>query len=264
MLTGIVCSRLRPVQLAQATLRHGHVMRGKPAGVARSLEQRLRGEYPRITGPRLRIRTKWVFHLYTFRRRQSRRQRARPEGRHRISATETVPFAAAEGTSGPREGAATQSGPGEAGASTNTCGFFFNYFLCCGNNPITLAPPFHPVEINLDDVKTDWLSTSGQFHIRDLAHHYGVYQHLFGNAYFVPRVPLDIRYTSHANADVQLPVYYGNTIKPSDAQCAPQVSFDSSVNIPGNEAGDSLWTLILTNPDGHLAESGKEYVHWMV
>lgn len=48
------------------------------------------------------------------------------------------------------------------------------------------------VEIDLEEVKRDWLQTSGQYHIRDIAQHYGVYQHLFGDAYFVPRVSLDI------------------------------------------------------------------------
>lgn len=114
----------------------------------------------------------------------------------------------------------------------------------------------------MDEVKRDWLATSGQFHIRDVAHHYGVYQHLFGDAFFVPRVPLDIKYT--LADDLLAPVYYGNTIRPSDARDPPAVSFDSTVNIPGNERGDSLWTLILTNPDGHLEESGKEYVHWFM
>lgn len=111
-------------------------------------------------------------------------------------------------------------------------------------------------------MKRDWLTTSGQFHIRDLAHHFGIFQHLFGDAYFVPRVPLDIQF--QLADDVMAPVYYGNTIRPSDAQNAPHVRFDSTVNIPGNEAGDSLWTLVLTNPDGHLEQAGKEYVHWFM
>lgn len=28
--------------------------------------------------------------------------------------------------------------------------------------------------------------------------------------------------------------------------------------------GDTLWTLVLTNPDGHFTENDKEYVHWFV
>lgn len=111
-------------------------------------------------------------------------------------------------------------------------------------------------------MKRDWLTTSGQFHIRDVAHHYGVYQHLFGDAYFVPRVPLDIKFA--LDDESLVPVFYGNTIKPSQAKSAPTVSFDSTVAIPGNEKADSLWTLVLTNPDGNLEESDKEYVHWFM
>lgn len=112
-------------------------------------------------------------------------------------------------------------------------------------------------------MKRDWLQTSGQFHIRDLAHHYGVFEHLFGAAYFVPRVALDIRFEV-ADSDALAPVFYGNTIRPSEAASAPLVRFDSTVNIPGNERGDSLWTLVLTNPDGNLEQEGKELVHWFV
>lgn len=55
------------------------------------------------------------------------------------------------------------------------------------------------MEINLDEVKRDWLATSGQFHIRDLAKHFGIYQDLFGTAYFVPRIPLDIKVNLNEN-----------------------------------------------------------------
>ncbi len=27
---------------------------------------------------------------------------------------------------------------------------------------------------------------------------------------------------------------------------------------------NSLWTLVLTNPDGHFTEENAEYLHWMV
>lgn len=46
---------------------------------------------------------------------------------------------------------------------------------------------------------------------------------------------------------------------------APDVTFDHTFKI-SDDAGnkDSLWTLVLTNPDGNLTEQNKEYVHWMV
>lgn len=109
------------------------------------------------------------------------------------------------------------------------------------------------VAINLDEVRKVWLTTTGNHHIKQIADHYGVFEHLFGDAYFFPRVPLQVFYTEN---DVQHPVYYGNVIKPKTASVAPEVVFESD--------NDSLWTIILTNPDGHFTESNKEYVHWFV
>lgn len=105
------------------------------------------------------------------------------------------------------------------------------------------------VNIDLDDVHKEWLRTEGPHHIKVLADHYGVYQHLFGDAFFLPRVPLKITYD-------YLPVYYGNTIAPSEAKNKPMVSYESDHK--------SLWTLILTNPDGHLTKQNSEYVHWFM
>ena len=45
-------------------------------------------------------------------------------------------------------------------------------------------------------------------------------------------------------------------IKPKEAKTPPNVHFESDE--------DSLWTLILTNPDGHFTENESEYIHWMV
>lgn len=35
-------------------------------------------------------------------------------------------------------------------------------------------------------------------------------------------------------------------------------------NFQFQEEKDTLWTLVLTNPDGHLQDSEKEYVHWFM
>ena len=48
------------------------------------------------------------------------------------------------------------------------------------------------MEINLEAVRKDWLQTSGPFHQKVIAEHYGIFQHLFGDAYFIPRIPLNI------------------------------------------------------------------------
>lgn len=67
------------------------------------------------------------------------------------------------------------------------------------------------------------------------------------------------------NDSVSCPVYTGNIIKPSEASTAPNVKFNSKFSIRDNdETEDSLYSLLLTNPDGHLEEQGKEYVHWFM
>nr|XP_022915739.1 39S ribosomal protein L38, mitochondrial [Onthophagus taurus] len=107
--------------------------------------------------------------------------------------------------------------------------------------------------VNLDESKKDWLETDGPQHIKAIANHFGIYDHLFGDAYFIPRVPINILYE---NENGHIPVYYGNNVKPVEAINKPLVNFESEK--------DSLWTLILTNPDGHLTKKDSEYVHWFI
>lgn len=40
------------------------------------------------------------------------------------------------------------------------------------------------------------------------------------------------------------------------AASAPMVSFDADPS--------SMWSLVLTNPDGHFSEPDAEYVHWFM
>ena len=49
----------------------------------------------------------------------------------------------------------------------------------------------------------------------------------------------------------------GNVIKPKEATKEPYVHYECTEN-------DSLWTLLMTNPDGHFSENTSEYLHWMV
>lgn len=107
--------------------------------------------------------------------------------------------------------------------------------------------------IDLKKAKQTYLQQEGPNHIKVIADHYGVFEHLFGDAYFIPRVPLNIFFNTE---DFRIPVFYGNTVKPKEANAQPEVSYKADEN--------TLWTLVLTNPDGHLTESGSEYVHWFV
>uniref|UniRef100_A0A0B6ZVU1 Large ribosomal subunit protein mL38 n=1 Tax=Arion vulgaris TaxID=1028688 RepID=A0A0B6ZVU1_9EUPU len=52
------------------------------------------------------------------------------------------------------------------------------------------------------------------------------------------------------------PVYYGNIIPAAETSVKPAVLYEQ------NE--DSLWTLVMTCPDGNLADSSKELLHWFV
>lgn len=107
--------------------------------------------------------------------------------------------------------------------------------------------------IDLKKAKQVYLEQDGPNHIKTIADHYGVFEHLFGDAYFIPRVPLNIVFETD---NLRLPVYYGNTIKPKEANSEPEVHYAADDN--------TLWTLILTNPDGHFTENNAEYVHWFM
>ena len=90
------------------------------------------------------------------------------------------------------------------------------------------------MHVDLNQVKQDWLNTNGPFRIRKLAEHFGVFEHLFGKyAYFTPRVFLDIKYK--IAEDKLSPVFYGNTVKPSEAKDAPEVNFDPHFSLNPSE-----------------------------
>ncbi|XP_023158360.1 39S ribosomal protein L38, mitochondrial isoform X2 [Ceratitis capitata] len=118
--------------------------------------------------------------------------------------------------------------------------------------------------IDLDEVQKEYRATTGQFDLRVIADHYGVFDDLFGLAYFVPRVALNIQY--EVEAGTFSPVYNGNVIKPAEAANAPEVSFDGTIDpITGKKTKeDCFWTLVATNPDAHFTDSSSEYVHWFI
>ncbi|XP_063816640.1 large ribosomal subunit protein mL38 [Pseudophryne corroboree] len=122
------------------------------------------------------------------------------------------------------------------------------------NAELERASRHRTLQVPLDEVRAEWERTCGPIHIQGVAEHYGVYTDLFGEATFVPRVSLRIQYNT--GEDMVMPIYYGNVVTPSETTLAPDVMFEA-------EEG-TLWTLLLTNPDGHLRETDSEYVHWLV
>ena len=60
------------------------------------------------------------------------------------------------------------------------------------------------------------MKTCGPFHIKAIAEHFNIFDDLFGEAFFVPRIPLFIKYQQLDGST--LPVYFGNQIKPNEVK----------------------------------------------
>lgn len=52
---------------------------------------------------------------------------------------------------------------------------------------------YFSVLIDLNEVQKDYDKTTRGFDLRILADHYGIFEDLFGAAYFIPRVNLNIQ-----------------------------------------------------------------------
>jgi large subunit ribosomal protein L38 len=71
-------------------------------------------------------------------------------------------------------------------------------------------------EISLKEIRKEWLKTAAPFQIKAIAEHYNIFKDLFGEAFFVPRIPLSIGYQQTDGST--MPVYFGNQIKPYEVQ----------------------------------------------
>ncbi|XP_046734605.1 39S ribosomal protein L38, mitochondrial [Diprion similis] len=111
------------------------------------------------------------------------------------------------------------------------------------------------LRIDLDETEKIWQETSGAYDCRKIAEHYNIFQDLYGDAYFTPRVPLNISYTINDDGDLAK-AFRGNILKPLETSKPPEVAYESDPN--------TLWTLLLTCPDGNLVEENSEYCHWFI
>jgi len=124
------------------------------------------------------------------------------------------------------------------------------------NKELQRAARKNTLEVDMKDVKAEHLASGGLYEeIQNAAGLYGVFEDLFDGAYFTPNVNLEIEFDYEE--DLVTPVFRGNVIKPKEATTEPYVHYQCSEE-------DSLWTLLLTNPDGHFSDSSSEYLHWMV
>jgi len=69
------------------------------------------------------------------------------------------------------------------------------------------------VPVSLDEISNDWSKTNAPLHIKKVAEYYGIFEHLFGDAYFTPYIQMDINYEYNSK---KVPVYRGNIIKPME------------------------------------------------
>lgn len=113
---------------------------------------------------------------------------------------------------------------------------------------------YKKIQVDVDQVREDWLKTNGPLQKKKVAEHYGIFEHLYGEGFFVPYLNLEVLYDLKDGSC--LPVCTGNVIKPTEAKNTPTVLYESH--------GNDMWTLALTSLDGHLNEPDKEYVHWLV
>jgi len=126
--------------------------------------------------------------------------------------------------------------------------------LARSNKHLEKAAREGTLDVDLSEVRRHWLESGAVFDdIMSAADLYGVYDDMFGHAYFRPCVVLDINYKIE-NAFV--PVYRGNMIKPAESASTPTVKFDSDE--------DSLWCLMMTGLDSHFQSESDQYLHWMV
>lgn len=124
------------------------------------------------------------------------------------------------------------------------------------NSQLEQAARHRTLKIPLVDVEKEWQKESAARHIQTLAEHYGIYQDLFNGDYFTPVVNLHICY--NYDDDLVTPVYYGNRIFPAEASSEPTVRYSAG------DVDGTLYTLMMTNPDGHLLDDDGEYVHWLI
>ncbi|KAH0535185.1 39S ribosomal protein L38, mitochondrial [Cotesia glomerata] len=185
-------------------LRHGHKIRGKPPGVARTLKQRL--EEMRRTDPELDFKVDIGFKPIKLSRRE-------------------------------------------------TTTSYMEYVKEVRKNPeLEKKSRRKELILDLEEIKKDWSITIAPYQIKTIAEHYNIFSDLFGDAYFYPSLPMDIKYD---NNDEFIPtVHRGNLLKASDTQQVPKINYKA--------APDSLWTLLLTTPDANFTSRELEYCHWFI
>ncbi|KAK3707405.1 hypothetical protein RRG08_034462 [Elysia crispata] len=110
------------------------------------------------------------------------------------------------------------------------------------------------LQIDMVKMKEEWNRESMPEHVCQIAEHYGIFYDMFDGAYFHPVAPLDVAFGD--NEKKCTPALYGNSIPAAETSKVPSIFYNSSE--------DSLWTLVMSSPDGNLEDNNKELLHWAV
>lgn len=108
--------------------------------------------------------------------------------------------------------------------------------------------------VDIEETQEIYHKMEGLKSMKVVGEHYGIFEHLFGDAYFHPVVRLNVHYDIGKD-DMLAPVYLGNILKPKETQKPPTVEYKAEK--------ESLWTLVLTTPDGVLTPA-NEWCHWFM
>ena len=116
--------------------------------------------------------------------------------------------------------------------------------------------------VPLDDVYNESkLTYTGLKHLQTSASHFNIFNDLFGYT-FLPHGYMEVAYKDGCM------VHRGNILYPQQVLEPPSVTLPPVTlikhSLPYMEVEDLLWTLILSNPDGHLTNNKLEVLHWMM
>ena len=88
------------------------------------------------------------------------------------------------------------------------------------------------MKIPLEEVKEEWRTEYGPTDIQTVAEHYGIYEHLFNGATFVPVVPLQVSFDY--DDEYITPVLRGNRICPAEVNFFTDFYHKVSSNLSNN------------------------------
>ncbi|XP_055380790.1 39S ribosomal protein L38, mitochondrial [Condylostylus longicornis] len=122
------------------------------------------------------------------------------------------------------------------------------------------------LSINLDAVRKESNFTAAPFQLKTIADHYGIYKDLFGNAYFIPRINMDIFFTDENKNNHS--IFYGNVLSASCTVNEPNITFDHNKNLlikNFDSSETSYWSILMVSPDTHLFSGKNEnFLNWFI